>query len=98
MLKMAIPKLPEGPFCQSCGMPMNKPEDFGINTNRSMSKEYCKFCFQNGKFTDPDITMQKMIEKVAGFMVTLEDMPEKEAKNLAKTTISKLKRWQSKSG
>ena len=95
---MATPKLPEGSFCQSCGMPMNKPEDSGINTDGSMSKEYCKFCFENGKFTDPNITMQQMMEKVAGFMVTLEKMPANEAKRLAKTFIPELKRWQSKSG
>lgn len=29
-----------GPFCQSCGMPMVKPED------------YCNHCFQNGEFTE----------------------------------------------
>jgi hypothetical protein len=92
------PQPPEGPFCQSCGMPMSKPEDFGINTDGSASKEYCNFCFQNGKFTDPNITMQQMIEKVAGFMVLLEKMPGNEAERLAKTFIPKLKRWQSKSG
>lgn len=88
---------PEGPFCQSCGMPMSKLEDFGTNVDGSTSKEYCKFCFQKGKFSEPNITMQQMIEKVAGFMVTLEKMPENEAKRMAKTFIPKLKRWQSKS-
>lgn len=76
-------------------MPM-KPEDFGTNANGGMSKEYCKFCFQKGKFTEPNITMQQMIEKVAGFMVTLEKMPANEAKKMAKTQIPELKRWQSK--
>ena len=81
--------------CQSCGMPM-KPEDFGTDAGGSMSREYCKFCFRNGKFTEPQITIQQMIEKAAGFMATLEKMPEKEAKGLAKTQIPELKRWQSK--
>ena len=87
------PKPPEGAIYQSCGMPM-KPEDFGTNVNGRMSKEYCKFCFQKGKFSDPNITMQQMIEKVAGFMMTLEKMPEAEAKGMAKSSVPKLKRWQ----
>lgn len=89
-------KQPQGPLCQSCGMPMSKPEDFGTNADLSTSKEYCQFCFRKGKFTDPNITMQQMIEKVAGFMVTLEKMPENDAKLMAKTSVPKLKRWQSK--
>ncbi len=86
---------PKGPICQSCGMPM-KPGDFGTNANGGMSGEYCKFCFRNGRFTEPDITMQQMIEKVAGFMVTLEKMPENEAKRMARTLIPELRRWRSK--
>ncbi len=27
------------PFCQSCGMPMEKPEDFGTNADKTKSKE-----------------------------------------------------------
>lgn len=92
------PKPPEGAICQSCGMPMSRSEDFGTNAVGGTSREYCKFCFRNGRFTEPDITMQQMIEKAAGFMVTLEKMPEAEAKRMAKTFIPELKRWQSKSG
>jgi hypothetical protein len=33
------------PFCQSCGMPMKKTEDFGINADGTRSKDYCQFCF-----------------------------------------------------
>ncbi len=86
---------PEAPICQSCGMPM-KPDDFGTTADGSMSKEYCKFCFQKGKFMEPNITMQQMIEKAAGFMVTLEKMSESEAKRMARTLIPELKRWRGK--
>ncbi len=88
-------KQPQGPLCQRCGMPM-KPVDFGTNADLSASKEYCQFCFRKGKFTDPNITMQQMIEKVARFMVTLEKMPENEAKRMEKTLIPELGRWRSK--
>lgn len=34
------------PLCQSCGMPLNKPDDFGTDTNGSKITNYCHFCFQ----------------------------------------------------
>ena len=83
------------PFCQSCGMPMKKPEDFGINADKTKSKYYCQFCFQNGKFTDPNITIEQMIDKVAGFAKQMK-MSEEQARERAKTFIPKLKRWQGK--
>ena len=35
--------IPEVSFCQSCGMPLEKPEDFGTNMNKSRSEDYCHF-------------------------------------------------------
>lgn len=85
---------PKGPFCQSCAMPMAKPEEFGTNIDRSKSNEYCHYCFQNGKFTEPDITMSQMIEKCAGIMRQMK-MLEAQIEQ-TKTFIPMLKRWQSK--
>jgi len=76
-------------------MPMEKTEDFWTNADQSKSKDYCHFCFQNGKFTDPNITMEQMIDKVAGFAKQMR-MSEDQAKEMAKTFIPKLKRWQGK--
>jgi hypothetical protein len=88
------PQIPQGPFCQSCGMPMVKPEDFGTNADGSKQKEYCHFCFQNGKFTEPNLTKEQMIEKVAGIMAQLHKLPQAQAMGMAKTFIPTLKRWQ----
>lgn len=85
---------PKGPFCQSCAMPMAKPEEFGTNIDRSKSNEYCHYCFQNGKFTESDITMSQMIEKCAGIMRQMK-MLEAQIEQ-TKTFIPMLKRWQSK--
>ncbi|GAI16613.1 unnamed protein product, partial [marine sediment metagenome] len=38
---------PKGPFCQSCAMPMQKPDDFGTNADVSKNEEYCHYCFIN---------------------------------------------------
>lgn len=47
--------------CQSCGMPFNnKPERHGTNADGLMSEKFCNYCFQNGKFTQPDFTATQM--------------------------------------
>jgi len=40
-----------------------KNEDFGTNTDGSKSKEYCHFCYKDGKFLDEGITMEQKIGK-----------------------------------
>ena len=83
---------PKGPFCQSCAMPMQKPEDFGLNADRSQNNEYCQYCFKDGKFTEPDITMDQMIEKCAGIMKQMQ-IPEEQIEQ-TRQFIPMLKRWQ----
>jgi hypothetical protein len=84
----------KGPFCQSCGMPLGKAEDFGTAANGFRVNEYCHFCFQNGAFTEPKIKMQDMIDKCAGIMTRQGIMPELQAKTLMSEVIPRLKRWQ----
>lgn len=47
-------------FCQSCTMPIDKMEDRGTEKDGSKSSEYCKYCYHDGKFTDPNMTLEKM--------------------------------------
>ncbi len=82
---------PQGPFCQSCAMPMQKPEDFGTNANGSQNQDYCRYCYQNGQFTTPNITMEQMIEKCASIMKQM-NIPEAQIEQ-TKTFIPMLKRW-----
>jgi hypothetical protein len=85
---------PQGPFCQSCAMPMQKSEDFGTNTDGGKSKEYCHYCFQSGKFIEPNITMEQMIEKCSGVMKQM-NIPDKQITQ-TKKFIPILKRWKDK--
>ena len=78
-------------FCQSCSMPIAKLKDFGTNVDDSQNKEYCHYCFQNGAFTEPNITMKQMIEKCAEIMRQMK-MSEAHIER-ARTCIPKLKRW-----
>ncbi len=50
---------PQGSFYQSCTMPIAKPQDFRTNADGSQNQEYRHYCFQNGKFTELDITWSK---------------------------------------
>ncbi|MBI5237758.1 MAG: zinc ribbon domain-containing protein [Deltaproteobacteria bacterium] len=85
--------IPDVSFCQSCGMPLEKPEDFGTNKDKGRSDDYCHFCFKSGRFTEPNITMEEMIKKVAGFMARMRIAPEEQAKEAMRNFIPKLKRW-----
>ena len=47
--------------CQSCSMPLKKdPEGGGTNADGTKNKMYCSFCYENGSFKNPDMTMQEM--------------------------------------
>jgi len=86
----------KGPFSQSCGMPLEKPDDFGTAANGFRINDYCRYCFQNGSFAEPGLSMQDMIDKCIGIMKQQEIMPEAQAKALMTEVIPKLKRWQQK--
>lgn len=56
-------------FCQSCGMPLKKdPKNGGTEANGSVSLLYCSYCFADGNFTRPDITVNEMKALVKGKM------------------------------
>ena len=54
-------------YCQSCGMPMDKPELFGTNNDGTKNEDYCVYCFKDGEFIK-DLTMDEMIETCLGFI------------------------------
>lgn len=47
-------------FCQSCSMPIDDPAMAGTEKDGSPSKEYCKYCYQQGAFTTPNMTLNEM--------------------------------------
>jgi hypothetical protein len=78
-------------FCQSCAMPLRIAEDFGSNADKSQNKDYCSFCYQEGKFTEPSITVDEMVQKCEGMMQEM-DLPAALIAQ-AQKIIPTLKRW-----
>ena len=48
-------------MCQSCGMPLNKDEKGGgSEADGSLSTVYCSYCYEGGKFLQPDVSATEM--------------------------------------
>lgn len=80
-------------FCQSCSMPLDKPELLGTEKDGSANHEYCIYCYQKGSFVNPDMTLDEM-------KVLVKDQMEKfkiEEGLIKKAveTLPHLKRWSS---
>jgi hypothetical protein len=50
-------------ICQSCGMPLEKAEDYGTNADGTSNNEYCVYCYKDGKFTDGIDNLADYIEE-----------------------------------
>lgn len=66
---------------------------FGTQTDGTLSREYCTFCFQNGSFTQPDMTVEEMIQLSIDNMTDELGFDTDKAKSLAESFIPQLKRW-----
>ena len=83
---------PEGPFCQSCGMPLSRDaQGGGTNADGSRTTEYCSHCFRDGAFTHPGITVEQMVTNVQNRLRSL-NMPPAMVES-ATGMIPSLKRW-----
>ncbi|HYD35371.1 MAG TPA: zinc ribbon domain-containing protein [Vitreimonas sp.] len=80
------------PRCQSCGMPLG--EGFwGSEASGALSSSYCRFCYQEGQFTQPDLTLEGAIQRTVTHMTTeLHFEPEK-AEQIARGFLPTLERW-----
>ncbi|HOV36356.1 MAG TPA: zinc ribbon domain-containing protein [Dysgonamonadaceae bacterium] len=90
----------EAIFCQSCGMPLRIPEDFGTNRSGEPNKEYCGFCYRNGDFA-ARISMDEMILHCVDFLDEWNadnglNLTKEEAITLMKEHFPKFKRWANK--
>ena len=66
----------------------------GTNADGTKSTEYCSFCYQEGRFTEPNITCEEMVSKVKGVMKEKLKMPGFVSWIFVRN-IPRLKRWSS---
>ena len=82
-------------FCQSCGMPLAQESDRGRDADGGLSQDYCRYCWKDGAFTDPAITMEQMI----AFNLDFNEKnghpfgTQEEAKGMMEGWFPTLKRW-----
>ncbi|MDP4131159.1 MAG: zinc ribbon domain-containing protein [Bacteroidota bacterium] len=79
-------------FCQSCTLPIDNMEDRGTEKDGSKSDIYCRYCYKDGAFTDPGMTLDRMKE-IAQAEMKKQNLPD----NIIQQSINmlpRLKRWQ----
>lgn len=89
-------KMSKTPQCQSCGMPMNKADEFGIETDGSASEKYCIKCYDNGQWTNGEATFDEFYEiSLRGFQNSDMNKVQKYFLNkmYTKKFLKKLDRW-----
>jgi len=74
-------------------MPLRNRSQFGTTETGVIKVDYCINCYEGGKFTEPDITMEEMIEKVARTLVEQRRLPKEQALERARARVTGLKRW-----
>lgn len=79
-------------ICQSCGMLVGAPKNWGTQTDGGRSGEYCIRCFRGGSFADPDMTMEQMQENVQKFLAEELCFSEEDVAEVV-NRIARLRRW-----
>lgn len=66
---------------------------YGSEESGKDSRDYCKFCYCDGQFTDPQMTVVAMVNRSATHMMEELHMEEEMARQVAEETIPMLRRW-----
>ena len=80
--------------CQSCGMLLETEDLYGKNADNTPNDEYCSYCFPNGAFSNPNETLEEMIETCIPFLVEDGVCPDNDsARKMLQEYMPTLKRW-----
>lgn len=81
-------------FCQSCGMPLTTEESKGTENNGMKNNDYCKFCYEDSNFKNPEMNLEDMKSAVQTHMEKqkLPNYMIQKALNI----LPALKRWNNK--
>ena len=72
-------------------MPIDNIADRGTEKDGSKSSEYCKYCYQNGAFINPNMSFEEMKSLVITQMKRL-NLPDGIIQNSVRS-LPDLKRW-----
>jgi hypothetical protein len=74
-------------------MPLTGAELLGTDAAGARMGDYCVYCFHNGAFTEPGISLDEMIERSADHLMKVEHVAHVQARDRAEGVIPNLKRW-----
>jgi len=78
--------------CQSCGIPLKRdPKGGGTNADGTRSDRYCGYCYADGRFTRPHLSVDDMKAFVVGKMREMK-FPAFLARFCVRN-LHKLERW-----
>lgn len=79
--------------CQSCGMPLAAPDDRGTEAGGTPSDYYCRHCYRDGGFADPDATIESMAGRGGEMMAAMFEIPPERAREFVLEQLRPLLRW-----
>ena len=69
-------------------------ETMELRPTPSPVSEYCQFCYKDGGFTNPDQTLDEMVQSSVDFMTANLGFTPEKASEMSNDIIPRLKRWQ----
>ena len=90
---MELLEMPDGDYCQSCGMPFYQDADHGSEAGGGRSRDFCSMCYEDGAFVR-DETMEELIEQAAPHMAAASRISRDEAVSFMGALLPHLKRWE----
>lgn len=79
--------------CQSCGMPLAATGDRGTERGGAPSAHYCRYCYRDGAFAEPDATIEGMAARGGEMMSGLFGLPPERAQGFVLQQLRPLLRW-----
>ena len=73
--------------CESCGLPLQKPEDHGAG---DPANKYCRYCAPDGKLK----SREQVREGWIGYTIKAESISREEAEDKVDREMAKLPAWQ----
>ena len=58
----------QGPFCQSCGLPLETAAEFGVATDGKRVNDYCQQCYRNGVLVMPSASRETVTDRLASLL------------------------------